>query len=98
MKITTSRSHSKELSMRKTAIAIAFVALTLAGCKSKQDQLTEVYAQLDTMNTQYQKDCMLAPVDVIARSQAKCKAERDAMEPASKKFAALQADLAASKH
>jgi outer membrane lipoprotein SlyB len=84
--------------MRKTAIAIAFVALTLAGCKSKQDQLTEIYAQLDAMNTQYQKDCMLAPVDVIARSQAKCKAERDAMEPASKKFAALQADIAASKH
>jgi outer membrane lipoprotein SlyB len=84
--------------MRKTAIAIAFVALTLAGCKSKQDQLAEVYAQLDTMNTQYQKDCILAPVDVIARSQAKCKAEREAMEPASKKFAALQADVAASKH
>ena len=84
--------------MRKTAIAIAFVALTLAGCKSKQDQLAEVYAQLDTMNAQYQKDCILAPVDVIARSQAKCKAERDAMEPASKKFAALQADIAASKH
>ena len=84
--------------MRKTAIAIAFVALTLAGCKSKQDQLTEIYAQLDAMNTQYQKDCMLAPVDVIARSQAKCKAEREAMEPASKKFAALQADIAASKH
>jgi outer membrane lipoprotein SlyB len=84
--------------MRKTAIAIAFVALTLAGCKSKQDQLTEIYAQLDAMNTQYQKDCMLAPVDVIARSQAKCKAERDAMEPASKRFAALQADIAASKH
>ncbi len=84
--------------MRKTAIAIAFVALTLAGCKSKQDQLAEVYAQLDTMNTQYQKDCILAPVDVIARSQAKCQAEREAMEPASKKFAALQADIAASKH
>jgi outer membrane lipoprotein SlyB len=84
--------------MRKTAIAIAFVALTLAGCKSKQDQLAEVYAQLDTMNTQYQKDCILAPVDVIARSQAKCKAEREAMEPASKKFAALQADVAGSKH
>ena len=50
------------------------------------------------MNTQYQKDCMLAPVDVIARSQEKCKAEREAMEPASKKFAALQADIAASKH
>ena len=84
--------------MRKTAIAVVFVALALAGCKSKQDQLAEVYAQLDTMNTQYQKDCMLAPVDVIARSQAKCKAERDAMEPASKRFAALQADIAASKH
>ena len=84
--------------MRKTAIAVVFVALALAGCKSKQDQLAEVYAQLDTMNTQYQKDCMLAPVDVIARSQAKCKAEREAMEPASKRFAALQADIAASKH
>jgi uncharacterized protein YcfL len=84
--------------MRKIAIAIAFVALTLTGCKSKQDQLAEVYAQLDTMNTQYQKDCILAPVDVIARSQAKCKAKREAMEPASKKFAALQADIAASKH
>ncbi len=84
--------------MRKTAIAVAFVLLTLAGCKSKQDQLAEVYSQLDIMNTQYQKDCMLAPVDVIARSQAKCKAEREAMEPASKKFAALQADIEASKH
>jgi uncharacterized protein YcfL len=86
------------MSMRKTAIAVAFVLLTLAGCKSKQDQLAEVYSQLDIMNTQYQKDCMLAPVDVIARSQAKCKAEREAMEPASKKFAALQADIEASKH
>jgi len=41
------------MSMRKTAIAVAFVLLTLAGCKSKQDQLAEVYSQLDTMNTQY---------------------------------------------
>jgi len=78
--------------MRSVAIAaLAFVAISAIGCKSKQDQLAEVYAQLDTMNTQYQKDCILA-------SQAKCKAERDAMEPASKKFAALQADVAASKH
>ena len=85
--------------MRSVAIAtLALVALLTIGCKSKQDQLAEVYAQLDTMNTQYQKDCMLAPVDVIARSQAKCKAEREAMEPLSKKFLALQADLAASKH
>ena len=85
--------------MRSVAIAaLAFIVISTIGCKSKQDQLAEVYAQLDTMNTQYQKDCMLAPVDVIARSQAKCKAEREAMEPASKKFAALQADVAASKH
>jgi hypothetical protein len=55
-------------------------------------------AQFDTMNAQYQKDCMLAPVEVIARSQAKCKAERDSDEARGKKFAALQADIAASKH
>ena len=85
--------------MRSVAIAtFALIAFSTIGCKSKQDQMAEVYAQLDTMNTQYQKDCILAPVDVIARSQAKCKSERDAMEPASKKFAALQADVAAAKH
>ena len=85
--------------MRPVSVfTLALVAISTLGCKSKQDQLAEVYAQLDTMNTQYQKDCMLAPVDVIARSQAKCKAERDAMEPASKKYAALQADIEASKH
>ena len=85
--------------MRSVAIAtFALIAFSTIGCKSKQDQMAEVYAQLDTMNTQYQKDCILAPVDVIAHSQAKCKAERDAMEPLSKKFAALQADVAASKH
>ena len=85
--------------MRSVAIVtLALISFSSIGCKSKQDQLAEVYAQLDTMNTQYQKDCILAPVDVIARSQAKCKAEREAMEPASKKFAALQADVAASKH
>jgi hypothetical protein len=84
--------------MRSVAIVIlALVAVSTTGCKSKQDQLAEVYSQLDTMNTKYQKDCMLAPVDVIARSQAKCKAEREAMEPPSKRFAALQADIAASK-
>jgi hypothetical protein len=78
-------------------IFVAFITVSSIGCKSKQDQLAEVYAQLDRMNTQYQKDCMLAPVDVIARSQAKCKAEREAMEPTSKKFLALQAEVAASK-
>ena len=85
--------------MRLVAIVtLALITISTIGCKSKQDQLAEVYAQLDAMNTQYQKDCMLAPVDVIARSQAKCKAEREAMEPASKKFLALQAEVAASKH
>ncbi len=85
--------------MRSVAIAtLALIALSTIGCKSKENQMAEVYAQLDTMNTRYQKDCILAPVDVIAHSQAKCKAERDAMEPLSKKFAALQADVTASKH
>jgi hypothetical protein len=78
-------------------VFVALITVSSIGCKSKQDQLAEVYAQLDRMNTQYQKDCMLAPVDVIARSQAKCKAEREAMEPTSKKFLALQAEVAASK-
>jgi hypothetical protein len=78
-------------------VFVALITVSSIGCKSKQDQLAEVYAQLDRMNTQYQKDCMLAPVDVIARSQAKCKAEREAMEPPSKKFLALQAEVAASK-
>jgi len=59
--------------MRKAIIAITFVALMLAGCKSKQDQLTELTAQFDTLNAQYQKDCLLAPVEVIQRTQAACK-------------------------
>jgi hypothetical protein len=79
-------------------VALTLIAVSSIGCKSKQDQFAEVSAQLDTMNSQYQKDCLLAPVDVIARSQAKCKAEREAMEPTSKKFMALQADIAASRH
>jgi hypothetical protein len=78
-------------------VFVALITVSSIGCNSKQDQLAEVYAQLDRMNTQYQKDCILAPVDVIARSQAKCKAEREAMEPTSKKFLALQAEVAASK-
>jgi hypothetical protein len=78
-------------------VFVALITVSSIGCKSKQDQLAEVYAQLDRMNTQYQKDCILAPVDVIARSQAKCKAEREAMEPTSKKFLALHAEVAASK-
>ena len=82
--------------MRKTAIAIAFVVLTLAGCKSKQDQLTALNAQFDTLNAQYQKDCILAPVTVLQQNQAKCKAEGDNMKPLGAKILQLQADIAAS--
>jgi peptidoglycan hydrolase CwlO-like protein len=79
--------------MRKAiAIVVAFVALTLAGCKSKQDQLTELTAQFDTL-----KDCLLAPVEVIQRTQAACKAQRDKMNPLGNKIMELQNDIAASK-
>ena len=41
--------------MRSVAIVtLTLIAFSSIGCKSKQDQLAEVYAQLDTMNTQYQ--------------------------------------------
>jgi outer membrane murein-binding lipoprotein Lpp len=84
--------------MRKAiAIVVAFVALALAGCKSKQDQLTELTAQFDTLNAQYQKDCLLAPVEVIQRTQAACKAQRDKMNPLGNKIMELQNDIAASK-
>jgi len=83
--------------MRKAiVIVVAFVALTLAGCKSKQDQLVELNAQFDTLNAQYQKDCILAPVTVLQQSQAKCKAEGDNMRPLGAKILKLQADIAGS--
>ena len=83
--------------MRKAiVIVVAFVALTLAGCKSKQDQLIELNAQFDTLNAQYQKDCILAPVTVLQQSQTKCKAEGDNMRPLGAKILKLQADIAAS--
>ena len=84
--------------MRKTAIAIAFVSLAIAGCKSKQDQLTALSAQFDTLNAQYQKDCLLAPVEVIQRTQAECKAQREKMNPLGNKIVELQNDIAAAKH
>ena len=83
--------------MRKAiVIVVAFVALTVAGCKSKQDQLVELNAQFDTLNAQYRKDCILAPVTVLQQSQAKCKAEGDNMRPLGAKILKLQADIAAS--
>ena len=84
--------------MRKAiAIVVAFVALTVAGCKSKQDQLVELNAQFDSQNAQYQKNCLLAPAEVIQRTQAECKAQRDKMNPLGKKIIDLQNDIAASK-
>jgi nitrous oxide reductase accessory protein NosL len=84
--------------MRKAiAIIVASAALTVAGCKSKQDQLVELNAQFDSQNAQYQKNCLLAPAEVIQRTQAECKAQRDKMNPLGKKIIDLQNDIAASK-
>jgi len=84
--------------MRKAiVIVVAFVALTLAGCKSKQDQLTELNAQFDRLNAEYQKNCITAPIEEMKHNDAKCKAERDEMNPIGKKMIDLQNDIAASK-
>ena len=79
------------------AVIVAIAALTIAGCKSKQDQLAQLNAQFDSLNSQYQKDCILAPVEVLQRTQVQCKTERDNMNPLGKKIIALQADIDASK-
>ena len=84
--------------MRKTvAILIAFAIITLAGCKSKQDQLTELNAQFDALNSQYQKDCILAPVQVLLRTQEQCKTQRKKIDPLGQKIYDLQASITASK-
>jgi hypothetical protein len=83
--------------MRKTAIAIAFLALTFVGCKSKQDQFAELNAQFDILNAQYQKNCITAPIEEMKHNDAKCKAERDEMNPLGKRMMDLQNDIAASK-
>jgi len=84
--------------MRKAAaIIVAFAVLTLAGCKSKQDQLTELNAQFDSLNSQYQKDCILAPVEVLLRTQEQCKTQRKQIDPLGQKIFDLQAELTASK-
>jgi len=85
--------------MRKAVAAVVtFAVLTFAGCKSKQDQLVELNSQFDSQNAQYQKNCLLAPADVIQRTQMECKAQRDKMNPLGKKIIDLQNDIAASKH
>jgi hypothetical protein len=85
--------------MRYTlAVIVAIAALTIAGCKSKQDQLTELNAQFDALSSQYQKDCILAPVEVLLRTQEQCKTQRKKIDPLGQKIFALQAELTASKH
>ena len=84
--------------MRKSAaIIVAFAVLTMAGCKSKQDQLTELNAQFDSLNSQYQKDCILAPIEVLLRTQEQCKTQRKKIDPLGQKIFDLQAELTASK-
>jgi hypothetical protein len=84
--------------MRKAVVVIVAVAvLTLAGCKSKQDQLVELNAQFDSLNSQYQKDCILAPVEVLLRTQEQCKTERKKIDPLGQKIFDLQASITASK-
>ncbi len=78
-------------------VTLALIAFSTIGCKSKQDQLTALNAQFDTLNAKYQKDCLLAPVEVIQRTQSACKAQRDKMNPLGNKIMELQNDIAASK-
>jgi outer membrane murein-binding lipoprotein Lpp len=79
------------------AVIVAIAALTISGCKSKQDQLIELNAQFDALNAQYQKDCILAPVEVLQRTQAQCKTEREKIDPLGQKIFDLQASITASK-
>jgi hypothetical protein len=84
--------------MRNTvAILIAFAVLTMAGCKSKQNQLVELNAQFDALTSQYQKDCILAPVEVLLRTQEQCKTQRKKIDPLGQKIFDLQASITASK-
>jgi hypothetical protein len=61
--------------------------------------LNELNAQFDSLNAQYQKDCILAPVDqCFSEPRGQCKTpQRDKMNPLGKKIIALQADIDASK-
>ena len=80
------------------ALVISMATLSISGCKSKADQLAALNAQFDTLNAQYQKDCILAPVEEMKHNDAKCKSEREEMNPLGKKILDLQADISASRH
>ena len=55
--------------MRKAiAIVVTLAALTLAGCKSKQQKQADLSAEYQTANAQYQKDCSATPPDQDANA------------------------------
>ena len=55
--------------MRKAiAIVVTLAALTLAGCKSKQQKQADLSAEYQTANAQYQKDCSATPSDQDANT------------------------------
>jgi outer membrane murein-binding lipoprotein Lpp len=55
--------------MRKAiAIVVTLVALTLAGCKSKQQKQADLSAEYQTANAQYQKDCSAKTSDQDANA------------------------------
>jgi len=48
--------------MRKTVvIVVAFVVLTIAGCKSKEQRRADLSAAYQAANALYQKDCTATP-------------------------------------
>jgi hypothetical protein len=49
-------------------IVVAFVALTVAGCKTKQQKQADLSAEYQTANAQYQKDCSATPSDQDANA------------------------------
>ena len=53
---------------RAIVIVVAFVALTVAGCKSKQQKQADLSAEYRTANAQYQKDCSAKTSDQDANA------------------------------
>ena len=51
-----------------TAVLIASVALTLTGCQSKEQKYSDLNAEYQTVNAQYQKDCSVSLSDQDAQA------------------------------
>jgi outer membrane murein-binding lipoprotein Lpp len=49
-------------------IVIAFVAITITGCQSKQQKHEDLSAEYQTVNAQYQKDCTATVSDQDANA------------------------------